>query len=343
MKSIFNNRFIILGRNARRFLEKQLFFTQAKKEVLRRSKISFEDINAVTKDISFSYLRAYTPEINENNDLYGMAYNLKKYTGIKQEVALKASIEHGASIGNYIWEMDIANKLPYLLTLSQYRVGIITKKTNKKAEAIGPILHYSKGYMTDNQIKEKKYILGKNLTFFPAHSSHLESVNQNYSELCKQIKKISSNFDTVTICAYWKNYLDGEIEIFKKNGFKCVSAGHIFDPYFLPRLKSIIELSSVTASNEVGTILGYSISMNKPHFLIDLGKVKNRKLDYNYNTEEYELEKLANEFLKYTDKITKKQRDLVNFYWGLDQVKTPSEIRGLFHKCEKTFNLQNKK
>lgn len=347
MKSIFNNRIIILGRGIRRFIEKKIFFNVARAEVLRRRKISFENIKLVTKDMSYSFLRAASPEINENNDLYGMAYSIKKYAGIRQDQALKASIEHGLYFGDFAWEMDITNNLPCIFTFSQYRKNCLLGKTDKKVFAIGPYLYYVKGYLNDDQIRIKKKKIGKNLTFFPAHSSHFEPVSTNYAKLCEQIKKIASDFDSVTICAYWKDYNKGETEIFERNGFKCVSAGHMFDPNFLSRLKSIIELSSATASNEIGTILGYSVLMNRPHFLLNFDEVKIKKfvinkLSYNYNAKEDELNILRTEFSKYTNKITRCQKNLVNFYWGLDQIKTPSQMKELICESEKAFKVKYK-
>jgi hypothetical protein len=255
-------------------------------------------------------------------------------------MSLKASIEHGLYFGSFVWQMDISNKLPCVLTFSDYRKNIIAQQTDKKIFPIGPYLHYAKGYLSAAQIKEKKKSLGKNLTFFPAHSCHFEPVEENYSKLCKQLKKIARGFDSVTICVYWRDYGRGKMETFEKNGFKCVCAGHMFDPNFLPRLKSIIELSSATASNEIGTILGYSVLMNKPHFLLDSREVKIGDLDYNYNTEKNELKSLRNEFSKYTGNITACQKNLVNLYWGLDQVKTPSQIRKLVNRCEAAFKNQ---
>ena len=47
-----------------------------------------------------------------------------------------------------------------------------------------------------------------------------------------------------------------------------VTAGYIMDPLFLSRLKSIIQLSDLTMSNNVGTHLGYCIYLNKPHWIV---------------------------------------------------------------------------
>ncbi len=336
MKSIFNNKFVIFGRNVRRNLEKKIFFNKACREAAKREKISFEDIGNVTKNISFSYLRALTPEINENNDLYGIACSLKKYAGIKPGISIKASIEHGLYFGDFVWEMDVASSLPCVLTFSQYRINYLSKKTDKKLKAIGPYLYYVKGYLNGDQLKKRKTMLGRNLTFFPAHSSHFEPVDENYTRLCKHLRQLSKDFDTITVCLYWKDYSKYH-EIFRKNGFNCVSAGHMFDPRFMSRLKTIIELSSATASNEVGTILGYSVLLNRPHLLLDSSEVNIEGQNYNYNADRGELTDLRREFSKYTGKITKHQKELVNLYWGLDQVKKPSQIKALFYECEQAY------
>ena len=58
----------------------------------------------------------------------------------------------------------------------------------------------------------------------------------------------------------------GHTETYLEHGFECVTAGHIYDPFFLSRLKSIIDLATITTSNEIGTHIGYCIFMGKPHY-----------------------------------------------------------------------------
>ena len=47
-----------------------------------------------------------------------------------------------------------------------------------------------------------------------------------------------------------------------------VCAGHAYDPHFLDRLRTLIELSDITLSNNLGTHIGYCVSLGKPHWII---------------------------------------------------------------------------
>ena len=183
--------------------------------------------------------------------------------------------------------------------------------------------------------------MGKCLLAFPTHSTLLADVHYNVKEYCEVLKQLGQNFDSVRICLYWKDINRRIDKTYKNFGFECVTAGHMFDPLFLPRLKSIIETATITTSNAVGTQIGYCLFMNMPHYLYkqDFQVTCNKQQIINnditiLNDEVYALEKA---FSKFNDKITKEQKEIVSFYWGFDCLKSPSEMRAIFDSAENIY------
>lgn len=60
-------------------------------------------------------------------------------------------------------------------------------------------------------------------------------------------------------------YYIKQIQRISKKKYEVVTAGHYYDYNFLPRLRSIIETSDITMSNNLGSHLGQCIYLNK-HF-----------------------------------------------------------------------------
>ena len=269
-----------------------------------------------------------TPELHKS----------KEYAGLPNDYSIKAAVEHGPFFGDFIWPQDINNPLPAIITFSKNRAEFLEKKTNKKNFSIGPYIHYAKHYLTKSRLKRERKRLGKNLLVFPFHETSITKLDYDIDELCREIKSIGKRFDSIRICLYWKDILNKKDEFYKKHGFETVTAGHIFDPNFLPRLKSIIEVSTATMSNGFGTYIGYSTFMNKPHYLF-VQKIKFRKLNVDAKRAlAIWKNSIFREMLKalsiFSTDTTSKQYNLVSSFFGFDQIKTPEQMKKIFEVCE---------
>ncbi len=278
-----------------------------------------------------------TPELHKSNDWYGHATAFKKYARLKNDYPIKAAIEHGPFFGSFIWPQDLNNSLPAMITFSKKRAKFLEKKTGKKIYSVGPYIHYAKHHLSKKKLEQEKKRLGKNLLVFPVHSTSISGLDYDIEEFCKAIKKLSKQFDTVRVCLYWKDILHEKDKVYKKYGFEVVTAGHVFDSRFLPRLKSIIALSSATMSNSVGTHLGYSVFLKKPHYLYKQ-KIKVPKNDIDAKrgiaateTDEYkQMEKAFSITLnqnKYGSGQAMEQYRLASSFFGFDQIKTPRQLK----------------
>lgn len=228
-------------------------------------------------------------------------------------------IEHGIYFGDNIDSTNINH--PIIYTMGRQR-EIFLRKKGYRAYSIGAYILYSKHFYSVLRLKQIKEELGKTLLVFPSHS--IEGINSIYDEesFLREIKKIASEYHTILVCMYWKDFLDGRGRIYESNGYKIVSAGHRSDPSFLPRLKDLIYLSDMTMSNSLGTHVGYSIVMGKPHYMFSQKcfyegeNVEKENHNKNMVVLQERVELFQKTFGVYQHFISVAQLDLVRYYWG---------------------------
>ena len=306
----------------------------------KRANLKLTDIDELAVQIPLLAFMLTTPELNKSNDWYGHAACLKKYCGYNGNYATKAVIEHGANILPSPIE-DIKNEFRSLIIFGRNYHNYL-KDIDRQIYTIGPFIHYAAHILSPTQLASEKKRLKRSLLVFPSHATSVTDAKYDTKAFCNKILSLKERFDSIRICLYWKDINNGLYQIYKDFGFECVTAGHIFDPLFLSRLKSIIEMSTVTMSNNIGTHLGYCIYMNKPHYFFRqklnfIGKVA-EEIKIIETTEKSDVYmKLRKAFGTYSETISKQQYDLVNFYWGLDQTKTRGELRNIFNEAERLY------
>jgi hypothetical protein len=301
------------------------------------------------KVLSYDIPDLVTPELYPPNDFYYNALNLKKFVGLDRKYQLKCAIEHAPYLTCDFWDSDINNELPGIICMGKGRKEILESIVkNKEVFAIGPYIAYTDSLLSDDQINNERKRLRKNLLFFAAHSTHHVFVNYNIEETCKRLKYLAKNFDNIRICLYWKDILLGCHLKYQSLGFECVCAGHIYDEYFLPRLKSLIAISDMTMSNSVGTYIGYSIYMNKPHCLFedeysyfshDLTGQEEIRLLQTSNTKEIK-HVFYEKFADNNESITSDQYQLVDNYWGIYSVMNKDDLKKIFSRCENLYQIK---
>lgn len=310
-------------------------------EIKKRANLELTDIHNLAKPINI-----FSPsfEIHKPNEWYGHAKIFKKFAGLPDDYAFKFTIEHGMHLTDSVLDLERDSDLPSVVTYSNFRKKAVDR-INKKAFCVGPFIHYADYYLTKSELAKERKRLGKTLLVFPSHSSVDFSLDYDVQAFNKKIKKIAKNFDTVRICLYWKDILRGIWKHYKE--FECISAGHIMDPMFLPRLKSIIELSDLGVSSVAGNHVGYSIFMNKPHLIIPQkhtisGRKSEKKLIEDWWWKEKSYLEVVGAFLKQTDKVTSEQKKIMNYYWGFSLIKSKKEFMNIIKESEKLYKESGK-
>lgn len=303
-----------------------------------RSRLKFTEIYPLSQPIGM--FAPFTNEIHPPNDWYGHAHILKKFLNISQSYQFKFILEHGLYLNEQVDQIDNETNLPTFLTYSNYRKEIL-KSYRKHVFSIGPFIHYAQSILSEKEIKLEKKRLGRSLLFFPAHSTPIIGMNFNAKMLCKKIKSLARDYDSIRICLYWKDIQMGRDRIYKDFGFECVTAGHMLDPNFLPRLKSLISISDLTASNIISSQTGFSIHLEKPHIVLmdqlNLNTTQNWKNRINEIFASKGYIEIFEEFSKPNYKITKKQRDLIKKYWGTDNVRSKSQLVKIVAEAENYY------
>ena len=285
-----------------------------------------------------------TSEILDLNDTYGHAHVLKKYANIKQEYQIKGVLEHPVMLFDQIYEGEISYPLPAHFTMSKYRFPYLRQLTNKALFAIGPSIHYAMPLFSEQEIEEIKKALGKTLLVFIPHSAMQIIVSADHQKIISHIKEIEKEFDNILICLGWKEVLLDVDKIYRAEGYTCVTAGHSFDLNFLPRLKSLILISSHTMSFGFGTHVGFCIHLNRPHWIVPI-KISSTAPKKIQKGVYYRPTPLSRNQINWIHKklkgpidyITDEQREIVDMMWGSSEVKSPKELRVIFKITEDMF------
>jgi len=113
---------------------------------------------------------------------------------------------------------------------------------------------------------------------------------------------------------------------------------------FLPRLKSIIDIADFTSSNQLGTHIGYSVFLGKPHFLEkEIINYQGKKgipnpADEFYNKNIHpDISEVQEAFNEFRYDISQKQKDIIDKYWGINELKSPDEMRSILNLTEETY------
>lgn len=308
------------------------------KEIQKRSHLPLTSIIELSQHIQM--FSPFTNELQPVNDWYGHSTILKKFLGLPKSCQFKFIIEHGTFLSEQVADIELESNLQSFITYSKYRVDVL-KRLRPHAYAIGPLIHYASHYLTNEELKKEKKRLGKTILFFPSHSLIGLTNEYDMEWSYKKIKSISKGFDTIRVCLYWKDILLGRHKFYQEKGIECITAGHILDPLFLPRVKSIIETADLTISNDASSPLSYCIYMNKPHIIFyQRPKMSGKKYFYKIMSDYWRSKpynQIVEEFSKISFRITDKQRKLIDYYCGTSCIQSKSELNRIVQKTERFF------
>lgn len=193
---------------------------------------------------------------------------LKGWVGWPPNRPLPAVVEHGVQLRDDIWDVDRDAPLRTLLGCTPKRAAAYETAAGPGhvGVAIGPPVAYA---ASGPEPTLEAGSPGGPVVAFPAHSTHHISSVFDTGELLGALERIRARHDDVRVCLYWRDVLLGAAEAYAERGFPCVSAGHIYDPDFLPRLRRILDGAGAVVTNEVGSHLFYSVAMGRPVWLIE--------------------------------------------------------------------------
>lgn len=326
----------LLKRNAKLLRNIEIIYLKIKNRNYKFESEKRKNLDIYSIEKLVKYIGLYPTEYYFGVSLYGIIDVLKEYSGISPKLKFKGAIEHGLHLGEYYNREEIQKDMGKILTFGKYRESILRKYTENAIYKIGPYIYYAEGIYSNEKIIKIKKKLGKTLVFFPIHSIEKVEMNYEIDLILKKLRELKKEFNTLIVCMYYHDILQNKHLRYLEIGAKIVTAGHKNDKNFLKRLRSIIEIADETASNGVGTHIGYCLCLRKKHFIIETDfEINFTEKDERDNFKKIEEEfkqstfEIKNVFLKREKKITKEQENIYIKYWGGNHLKTREELRSI--------------
>lgn len=214
------------------------------------------DIDALCQDRPLT-----TTEIFPPNAFYGNDLVLKRYAGLADDAPLYCVVPHGPFLDPaFVWGAEARSNLPVVLCYPEYRASAY------RAAMPGIVVPAAAPYVYCRRILDDFEVPSRRGTiFFAPHSTHHVVVNEKNHDLARSLAEVDERFRPVRVCVYWRDVLLGRHLPFIKAGLSVVSAGHMYDPYFLFRLHHLCSLHQYSASSTIGSHVFYSVHSGCTH------------------------------------------------------------------------------
>jgi hypothetical protein len=281
--------------------------------------------------------RAPNRELHPFNEFYGHDVVLKRYAGLVERRSLKAAVEHGFVFDDVVSEIDRRIGLPVYLCQSPRRARVVgAALPDAVVVPIGPLVRYVES--------RDRPPPGRRLVLFPAHSTHSVSTRYDVDDLLDRTVDRRRGFEETVVCLYWRDVLRGVAEEYEARGLRCVTAGHMYDDAFLPRLVEILEGAAAVVSNEPGTHVAYAVSLDRPVWLVDqpvgyaadTAAAAQRAALADPAAGALRRELLAL-FAEPSDRLADEQRRVVGELVGDAFVRSPDELREILLEAERRY------
>ena len=302
----------------------------------------YSELQLFRKSIKERTTRWYSTDANLSNRLiYGIWESM--FGGFSDEkIYTLPSVEHGLIFHDSIFTDSRYTARPSIVTFGDYRYGVIRRFVNRPIFRVGPYIQYAEPYYTEEEMSAKKKRLGRTLLVFPSHGTNESEVSHDQIAYLEKVKCLAKDFDSVIINVFWWNLCDPIVERFESEGFKVVSAGFRDDPRFLSRLKTIIELSDLVVGDEIGTHVGYALSLKRPYIHLPVHKRKNVHFKDKNEMSGIDV-KIKSDLIEYFDgeHSLAEQLNACDPYWGFSHSKSEDELSAICSISQDIARLSN--
>lgn len=308
----------------------------------------------------------YYIDLSGNGTLYGHSKTIKDFLGLHpKHIFYDVHIQHGVYLESF--EASVLDKyVKKIVVMSDFMANNINsnltlkEQQTKKTIVVGPIINYAKKIYPEKRFNKIKFDLGKTLVVFLPHARftngefvYLNNLIYTPDRVHQSLKRYNKSYDTIIICNHVDSSSNEKRNDFIRLGYKYVVAGSPNDMNFLSRQRTIMELADHSVSYSISTHVGYFVSLGISHEIINLDnnktfdktnqnpyltyKVPKKNLSMNYLNILSELEfdllepeqKLLEVFYKSGTRISKKQREIIEIYWGSLIPKGIDELKEL--------------
>jgi len=279
--------------------------------------------------------------IDMETSCYGINWIIKEYAKFPKYLPLPCHMEHGWTPIENALKSDLVSNKPLMLVFSKRRAEAWKKKSQISVEIMGsPFIHFKNMHHVTKQKDAKGTVV------FPSHSTYDLISQFSVEQYCQELKNLPVKFQPVTICLFWLDFIEKKADIYRKNGFKVVSAGHKFSIGldFVKNFYKILSSHKYASSNEVGSYTFYAIDLGLPFFLTGKAPVLNNvgedvNVGKTARTNDFRYGVIASRLFK-TGPITKisaKQKKFVDFEMGLNDCLSRSQLQALLNRYNRSY------
>ena len=196
--------------------------------------------------------------------IYGINLILKRYARFPRFLPLPCHMEHGWTPCANSLVSDLGVDKPIMLVFSRRRLDAWKSAGKSPAYVMGaPFVHFR---------RLKKIIKSPNARgtiVFPSHSTADTKTKFDISKYCEELKRLPKEFQPITICLFWPDFIDKGADIYRKFGFTVTTVGPKFKKGlgFVKKFYKILSVHKFATSNEVGSFTFYAVDLKIPFFM----------------------------------------------------------------------------
>ncbi|MDP3181335.1 MAG: hypothetical protein Q8M54_00785 [Desulfobaccales bacterium] len=264
-----------------------------------------------------------TREIFLGNAFYGGDAILRAYSGY--EGILKAVVPHGPYwIIPAVWNDEAEAPVPVIFFFNPIMQEAFEKETTKVVLPLAfPFLYVLE------LVKAQPRPARRGTIFFPGHSSHRATAKMDFAGLAARLAELADEYQPLTVCMFWKDYLLGYHRAFQERGMSLVSAGHMYDPDFLCRFYHLCSRHRYAASNyTLSSATFYAVKAGCAFFFLDPSEYRFDVggVDALYMPKRQFDDRLANMFQAPRPATTPEQMEFVDYILGTAYLTSPEEL-----------------
>ncbi len=268
---------------------------------------------------------------------YGFNHIVRQYANFPWYLPLPAHMEHGWTCYDNALRSDLKTDKPLMLVFNKHRKAVWKKESNVPVAVIGaPFIHYK----NINNITRKRNAAGT--VAFPSHSTFEVKSKYDIKNYCQVLKNLPKEYQPVTVCLFYLDYIDDRAKIYRENGFTVVTSGPKFTDSlgFAKKFYQILSSHRYATSNTIGSYTLYAVDMGIPFFLTGkkskLVNIANKDINVREASKRGEpaLHKEAVALFSTgpVKKIVESQRKFVREQTGIDDCLDPKGLNRLLWK-----------
>lgn len=201
---------------------------------------------------------------------YGMKRALYESIGLSNRLPVSCHLQHGVGMWRVEPEPDfltLNNPYPVILLENQYQVDLAKAYTKKPIhKPIYPIGSIFARYRRHKQWTKRPDAKGS--LAYISHSTRNIEIKMDWEDVIAKFQQLPPAYHPITVSVYFKECLNGVHQLFMDAGFDVVTAGHMFDPYFVDRFYDILSSFQYVVCNDFGSHIYYATEMGIPVLVI---------------------------------------------------------------------------